>query len=48
MSLEDWLNEGRLKTHKTSQKEIDQLFAVFERDVAAEWLKKNHPELLEE
>ncbi len=34
MSLEDWLNEGRLKTHKTSQKEICQLFAVFERDMA--------------
>jgi len=34
VSLEDWLNEGRLKTHKTSQKEIEQLFAVFERDMA--------------
>ncbi len=34
MSLQDWLNEGRLKTHKTSQKEIEQLFAVFERDMA--------------
>ena len=34
MSLQDWLNEGRLKTHTTSQKEIDQLFAVFERDMA--------------
>ena len=34
MSLQDWLNEGRLKTHKTSQKEIDQLFTVFERDIA--------------
>jgi len=33
MSLEDWLNEGRLKTHTTSQKEIEQLFAVFERDM---------------
>jgi len=34
VSLQDWLNEGRLKTHKTSQKEIEQLFAVFERDMA--------------
>lgn len=34
MSLEDWLNEGRLKTHKTSQKEINQLFTVFERDIS--------------
>lgn len=33
MSLQDWLNEGRLKTHTTSQKEITQLFAVFERDM---------------
>ena len=34
MSLQDLLNEGRLKTHTTSQKEIEQLFAVFERDMA--------------
>jgi len=34
VSLEDWLNEGRLKSHKTSRKEIEQLFAVFERDMA--------------
>lgn len=34
MSLPDWLNEGRLKIHKTSKKEIDQLLAVFERDLA--------------
>lgn len=34
VSLEDWLNEGRLKTHKTSQKEINQLFTVFERDIS--------------
>ena len=34
MSLQDWLNEGRLKTHNTSREEIDQLFAVFERDMA--------------
>ena len=33
MSLQDWLNEGRLKAHKTSRKEIEQLFAVFERDM---------------
>lgn len=34
MSLEDWLNEGHLKSYKTSRKEIEQLFAVFERDMA--------------
>ena len=34
MSLQDWLNEGRLKTHNTSREEIGQLFAVFERDMA--------------
>ena len=34
MSLQDWLNEGRLRSHKTSQKEIEQLFAVFRRDMA--------------
>jgi hypothetical protein len=34
VSLPDWLNEGRLKIHKTSKKEIDQLLAVFERDLA--------------
>jgi len=32
--LQDWLNEGRLRSHKTSQKEIEQLFAVFRRDMA--------------
>ncbi len=34
MSLQDWLNEERLRTHKTSKKEIEQLFAVFKRDMA--------------
>jgi len=34
VSLQDWLNEGRLKTHNTSREEIGQLFAVFERDMA--------------
>jgi len=34
VSLQDWLNEGRLKAHRTSQTEIDQLLAVFERDMA--------------
>ena len=32
--MQDWLNEGHLKAHKTSQKEIEQFFAVFERDMA--------------
>ena len=34
MSLEDWLNEGRLRQHKTSKQEINQLLAVFTRDMA--------------
>lgn len=34
MSLQEWLTEGRLKPHKTSRKEIEQLLAVFERDMA--------------
>jgi len=34
VSLQAWLNEGRLKTHNTSREEIDQLFAVFARDMA--------------
>ncbi len=34
MSLEDWLNEGRLRQHKTSKNEINQLLAVFTRDMA--------------
>ncbi len=33
MSLTDWLNEGRLKSHKTSRDEITQFFAVFEREI---------------
>ena len=32
--MQDWQNEGRLKSHKTSRKEIEQLLAVFERDMA--------------
>ena len=34
MSLQNWLNEGRLKTHKTSKNELSQLLAIFERDIA--------------
>jgi len=34
MSLQDWLNEGKLRTHKTSKNEINQLMAVFERDIS--------------
>jgi len=34
VSLEDWLNKGRLKQHKTSQNEIKQLLDVFVRDTA--------------
>jgi hypothetical protein len=34
MSLEDWLNEGHLKSHQPGREEIRQLFIVFERDMA--------------
>lgn len=34
MSLQSWLSEGKLKSHKTSRSEIDQLLAVFDRDLA--------------
>jgi hypothetical protein len=33
MSLQDWLNEGRLRPHKTGKSEISQLLAVFQRDI---------------
>jgi uncharacterized protein (UPF0332 family) len=33
VSLQDWLKEGRLRAHKSSKKEINQLLAVFERDL---------------
>jgi hypothetical protein len=33
MSLEDWLNEGKLQKHLTSREELDRLFGVFERDI---------------
>src|SRR3990172_12202217 len=33
VSLVDWLNQGRLRPHKTSKNEIRQLLAVFERDM---------------
>ena len=32
--MEDWLNEGYLKQHKSSRKEIGQLFDVYRRDIA--------------
>ena len=34
MSLEDWLTEGHLKSHRTSRDELRQLFAVYERDMS--------------
>jgi hypothetical protein len=33
MSLQDLLNEGYLKAHKTSKNEINQLLVVYERDL---------------
>jgi hypothetical protein len=34
-SLQDWLKFGWFKEHKTSRQEIDELFAVADRDLAA-------------
>jgi uncharacterized protein (UPF0332 family) len=34
VSLEDWLSKGQLRQHKTSRNEIQQLLAVFARDIA--------------
>jgi hypothetical protein len=33
MSLELWLNEGKIKLHQTSLEEIDQLFEAIERNL---------------
>jgi hypothetical protein len=34
VSLEDWLNEGRLKAHRTSKNELSEFLALFKRDMA--------------
>jgi hypothetical protein len=34
MSLADLASEGKFKAHKTSKAEINQLLAVFDRDIA--------------
>ena len=34
MSLQDWLKSGRLKAHKTGGREIAQLLALVDRDLA--------------
>lgn len=34
MNLQDWLNKGQLRSHKTSKSEIAQLLAIFGRDIA--------------
>jgi len=33
MSLKDLLNQGRLRQHKTSKKEIENLLALVKRDI---------------
>ncbi len=33
MSLQKWFNEGRLQPHKTNKKEIQNLFALVDRDL---------------
>jgi hypothetical protein len=33
MSLQNWLTEGRLKSHTTSKTELHQLLAVYQRDM---------------
>lgn len=39
MSLQDWLDKGYLKTHRSSANEIEQLFAVFDRDISDAWAR---------
>jgi hypothetical protein len=34
MNLKDWLNNGWLRSHKTSRAEISNLFQIVERDIA--------------
>ncbi len=34
MSLKDWLDEGRIKPHESSQKEITDLLKIVDRDLA--------------
>lgn len=34
VNLQDWLDKGYLKAHKSSRKEIEQIFAVFDRDIS--------------
>jgi len=41
MNLEDLLNQGRLRQHKTSRKEIKNLLAIAQRDIKdakVEWI----------
>jgi hypothetical protein len=52
MSLKKWLDNGWLRRHQTSSKEISDLFdelidfvAGMENDVW-EWLKEHHPDLI--
>lgn len=33
MSLQKWINEGRLQRHVTSKEEIENLFRLVERDL---------------
>ncbi len=33
MTLQNWLDEGKLKTHTSSPKEIENLFRVIDRDI---------------
>lgn len=40
MILRDWLNEGRLKPHKTSSKEVADLLKVVNRDLADAAIKE--------
>ena len=34
MSLQDWLNNGWLRTHKTDRQEMVNLLAIADRDIA--------------
>jgi hypothetical protein len=40
MSLNELLNEGRLKPHKTSAREVADLFRIIDRDIADAGIKE--------
>jgi len=44
MTLPQWADNGWLRPHRTSAREIHDLLKIVERDVL-DWLAKEHPDL---